>query len=135
MVAAAITYLRDAGFTLAADGHRLAVTGPALTDPQRAWLAQHKVAILLALDAEAEFAERAAIIHEGHTIAVDDNGKPLIVPICTISRSEAEARARAEVSRHPIVAAALAEWPGATIIAIRDHHDRLNDPHNPDARE
>ena len=110
------------GFTVAADGDRLAITGSTLTEPQRAFLAKHKAAILQALDAEDAFEERAAIIHDAHTIAVDDNGKPLIVPICTISRSKAEARARAEVAQHPIVAAALSEFPGATIAAIRDHH-------------
>ena len=139
MVAAAITRLRASGFSLATDGDRLAITGPVLTEPQRAWLAQHKTEILLALDAEGEFEERAAIIHEAHTIAVDHNpaseffGKPLDVPICTITVEEAEARALAEVSQHPVVAAALREFPGATIVAIRDDHDQLNDPRNPDA--
>ena len=89
MIAAAISRLRDAGFTVAATGDRLAITGPLMTEPQRAWLAQHKAEILVALNAE--------------------------------------------VSQHPLVAAALAEWPDATIIAIRDHHDQLNDPKNPDA--
>jgi hypothetical protein len=144
MVAAAITRLRASGFTVAADGDRLKVTGPALTDEQRAWLAKHKAEILVALDAEDEFEERAAIIHEGHAVAVDHDpaspffGKPLDEPIFTITVEEAEAMARADVAGHPIVAAALREFPGATIAAIRrlnDVHDRLNDPHNSDAWE
>jgi hypothetical protein len=134
MIAAAITRLRAAGFTVAADDDRLAITGPTLTDPQRAFLAKHKAEILVALDAEDAFEERAAIIHEGHTIAVADDGTSLIMPISTISIEEAEARALADVARHPIVAAALHEFPGATI-SIRDHHDQLNDPKNPDAWE
>jgi hypothetical protein len=141
MIAAAITRLRASGFTVAADCDRLAITGPTLTDPQRAWLAKHKAAILLALDAEDEFEERAAIIHEGHTVAVDHDpasaffGTPRAAPIFTIPGAVAEAMTRADVAQHPLVAAALVEFPGATIIAIRDHHDRLNDPHNPDAWE
>ena len=89
MVAAAITRLRASGFSLAIDGNRLAITGPLMTDAQRAFIAKNKLAIIAALTAE--------------------------------------------VSQHPLVAAALAEWPGATIIAIRDAHDALLDPHNPDA--
>jgi len=92
MAAAAITRLRNAGFTVAADGDRLAVTGPALTDTQRAFIAKQKTEIIAALTAE--------------------------------------------VSQHPTVAAALAEWPGAQIIAIRrlnQDHEALLDPANPDA--
>ena len=134
MTAAAISRLRAAGFTVAADGYRLAITGPTLTDAQRAWVAKHKAAILLALDAEDEFEERAAIIHEGHTVAVDHDpasaffGQPLDEPVFTITVEEAEALSRAKVSQHPLVAAALVEFPGATIIATRYHHDRLNAP-------
>jgi len=117
------------GFTVAADGDRLAITGSTLTEPQRAFLAKHKAAILQALDAEDAFEERAAIIHEGHTVAVDHDpasaffGQPLDEPIFTITVEEAEALARAEVSQHPLVAAALVEFPGAIIAAIRDNHD------------
>jgi hypothetical protein len=89
----------------------------------------------LALDAEDAFEERAAIIHEGHTIAVAADGTPLAEPIHTVTVEEAEMMARADAAGHPIVAAALREFPGATIIAIRDHHDRLNDPQNPAAWE
>ena len=129
MIAAAISRLRAAGFTLAADGDRLKVIGPMMTDAQRAWLAKHKAELLVALDAEDELEERAAIIYEGHTVAVDHDpasaffGQPLDEPIFTITVEEAEALARAEVSQHPLVAAALVEFPGAIIAAIRDNHD------------
>ena len=56
---------------MAADGDRLAITGPTLTDAQRAWVAKHKTEILQEIDAEDAKAERVAIIHEGHTIGVD----------------------------------------------------------------
>jgi K+/H+ antiporter YhaU regulatory subunit KhtT len=135
MVADAISRLRASGVTVAADGARLAVTGPALSDKQRAFLAAHKTEILAALDVEDAFEERAAIIHEGYTTAVAADGTPLAEPIFTITVEEAEVMARADVAGHPIVAAALREFPGATIIAIRDHHDRLNDPQNPAAWE
>jgi len=89
MSAAALARLRDAGFTVGTDGDRLAINGPLMTEPQRAWLAQHRAEILVALNAE--------------------------------------------VSQHPLVAAALAEFPGARIVAIRQAHAALNDPKNPDA--
>jgi hypothetical protein len=92
MIAAAISRLRDAGFTVGTDGDRLAITGPLMTEPQRAFIAKNKLAIIAALTAE--------------------------------------------VSQDPVVAAALAEWPGATIIAIRQlkqDHQALLGPANPDA--
>jgi len=52
MPAAAIARLRDAGFTVGTDGDRLAITGPALTDPQREFIAKHKTEIIAALTAE-----------------------------------------------------------------------------------
>ena len=42
------------------------------------------------------FEERASIIHEAHTIAIDDDGKPLPEPIFTLTRQEAETLAAQE---------------------------------------
>ena len=40
--------------------------------------------------------ERAAIIHEAHTIVTGDDGKPLPAPIFTITHQQAEHMALAE---------------------------------------
>ena len=42
------------------------------------------------------FEERAGIIHEAHTIAIDDDGKPLPEPIFALTREQAERQAAQE---------------------------------------
>ena len=42
------------------------------------------------------FEERAGIIHEAHTIAIDDDGAPLPEPIFTLTREQAEWQAAQE---------------------------------------
>ena len=54
-------------------------------------------AATLADDLRDAFEERAAIIHEAHTITISDNGAPLPEPIFTLTQEQAERRALEEV--------------------------------------
>ena len=79
----------DVGIRLTAENGQLAFEGPRemLTPERIDELRQHKAELLAALaapDADA-FEERAAIIHEAHTITIADDGTPLPESIFRIS--------------------------------------------------
>ena len=90
----------DAGIRLPAENGRLAFEGPRemLTPERIDELRQHKAELLAALTAPDPdaFEERAGIIHEAHTIAIDDDGKPLPEPIFALTREQAERQAAQE---------------------------------------
>ena len=90
----------EVGVRLTAENGQVVFEGPrkVLTPERIEELRQHKAELLAALaapDPDA-FEERAAIIHEAHTIAIDDDGAPLLVPIPTLARGQAERRAAQE---------------------------------------
>ena len=90
----------DAGIRLTAENGQLAFEGPreVLTPERIEELRRHKTELLAALAAPDSdvFEERAAIIYEAHTIAIDDDGKPLPEPIFTLTQEQAETRAAQE---------------------------------------
>ena len=90
----------DIGIRLTAENGQVIFEGPRemLTPERIEELRRHKAELLAALaapDPDA-FEERAAIIHEAHTIALDDDGAPLPEPIFTLTRQDAETRAAQE---------------------------------------
>ncbi len=95
-----INEFADAGIRLTAENGQLAFEGPreVLTPERIEELRQHKAELLAALAAPDPdgFEERAAIIHEAHTIAIDDDGAPLTEPIFTLTQEQAETLAAQE---------------------------------------
>ena len=93
----------EVGVRLTAENGQISFEGPreVLTSERIEELRQHKAELLAALTAPDLDAleERAALIHEAHTIAIDDDGAPLLAPISTLARGQAEKQAAQEQGR------------------------------------
>ncbi len=90
----------EVGVRLTAENGQVVFEGPrkVLTPERINELRQHKAELLAALaapDSDA-FEERAAIIHEAHTITLADDGAPLPEPIFEITQEQAETLAARE---------------------------------------
>ncbi len=90
----------DVGIRLSAENGQLAFEGPRemLTPERIEELRRHKAELLAALAAPDPdvFEERAAIIHDAHTITLADDGALLPEPIFTLTRQQAEILAAQE---------------------------------------
>ncbi len=95
-----IDQFADAGIRLFAENGQLAFEGPreVLTPERIEELRRHKAELLAALaapDPDA-FEERAAIIHDAHTITFANDGAPLAEPIFALPQEQAERMAAQE---------------------------------------